>query len=93
MTETPIDTEALDALKALVANNAHSYYEAGDGGWGEYEAAVLNAAPGLIARLTAAEADRDEALATLAAARTMLSATGAALAEATKRIAALEPKP
>ena len=44
-------------------------------------------------RLTKAEAERDEALATLAAARTMLDATGAALAEATKRIAALEPKP
>lgn len=41
-------------------------------------------------RLTAAEADRDEALVTLAAARTMLDATGEALAEATKRIAALE---
>jgi hypothetical protein len=41
-------------------------------------------------RLDAAEAERDEARATLAAARTMLDATGAALAEATKRITELE---
>jgi hypothetical protein len=36
------------------------------------------------------EAERDAALATLAAARTMLDATGAALADATKRVVALE---
>jgi hypothetical protein len=40
--------------------------------------------------ITRIEAERDAARATLAAARTMLAATGAALADATKRIAALE---
>lgn len=38
--------------------------------------------------ITTAEAERDEARATLAAARAMLDATGAALADATKRIEA-----
>ncbi len=43
----------------------------------------------LKAAYNAARAARDAALATLAAARTMLDATGAALADATKRIEAL----
>jgi chromosome segregation ATPase len=87
---TTITSEALDALKALVANNAQSSYASSADGWGAYEAAVLNAAPALIERLTKAEAERDAARATLAAARAMLDATGAALADATKRTTAAE---